>query len=150
MVRSFLRRVFRCMPPPPAGRRRAARPKARGRRPELLVLEDRWLPSTVLWNGSAGDGLWRNGANWVGGSAPGPADDAVLDDTSPPVTVTVSAGSPVSVRSLTDTKPFVISASFTVTAGTSSVSGPFTVGPPATLAASGSLTATGTATIDGA
>jgi hypothetical protein len=77
----------------------------------------------------------------------------VIDDTSPPVTVTVSsAGGPVSVRSLTDTKPFVISAgaSFPVTAGTSSVSGPFTVGPPATLAASGSLTATGTATIDGA
>src|SRR5262249_14443115 len=102
--------------------------------------------------GNVGDGLWRTAANWVGGSVPGPGDDAVIDDTSPAVTVRVSAGSPVSVRSLTDTKPFIIdpAVSFTVTAGTSSVSRPFTVRPGAPLASSGSFTATGTTTIDGA
>jgi hypothetical protein len=150
MVRSFLRRwmnlVSRPLPRGPHARRTGA-PRCR---PQVHVLEDRWLPSTILWNGNGDDGLWRTAANWVGGSVPGSADDAVIDDTSPPVTVTVSAGSPVSVRSLTDTKPFVIGASFTVTAGTSSVSGPFTVRPQAILAAAGSFTATGTTTIDGA
>src|SRR5262249_20106877 len=108
MVRSFLRKVFRRMPPSPAGRRRAAGPKARGCRPELLALEARWLPTTALGNGNAPDGLWRTAANWVGGAAPGPADDAVLDDTPPPATVTHAGGSPVSVRSLTCTKGFVL------------------------------------------
>src|SRR5262249_55136275 len=98
--------------------------------------------------------LWRNGANWVGGFVPGLGDDAVIDDTSPPVTVTVSDGGvpvPLFVRSLTDTKPFVINAvSFTVAAGPSSVSGPFTVRSGATLTVRGSFPATGSTLIGGA
>jgi fibronectin-binding autotransporter adhesin len=150
---SFLRRLSKYMLLSAACRRRAARPKARSYRPELLVLEDRCLPSTVLWNGNGHDGLWRTAANWVGGAVPGPADDAVIDDTSPAVTVTLAGNSPVSVRSLTDTKGFVLTGSLTVTAGPSSVSGAFTLAITGDLHVDGStasLTATGQTTVLGA
>jgi hypothetical protein len=128
------------------------RPKARGYRPELVVLEDRWLPSTILWNGNGHDGLWRTAANWVGGAVPGPADDAVIDNTSPAATVTLAGLTPLSVRSLTCTKHFVLTGSLTVTAGDSSISGTFTLpitgdlhveGPTATLTATGPTTVLG-------
>jgi hypothetical protein len=153
MVRSLLRRWMNLVSRPVPRGRHARRTGAPRCRPRVEVLEDRWLPSTILWNGNGGDGLWRTGANWVGGFVPGLGDDAVIDDTSPPVTVTVSDGvGPILVRSLTDTKPFVINAavSFTVAAGPSSVSGPFTVRPGATLTARGAFTATGSTLIGGA
>jgi hypothetical protein len=154
MSRSFLSRMSTYIPLSAAGWRRAARPKARGYRPELVVLEDRWLPSTILWNGGGHDGLWRTAANWAGGAVPGPADDAVIDDTSPPVTVTLAGGgSPVSVRSLTCTRGFVLTGSLTVSAGPSSVSGAFTLNITGDLRVQGttaSLTATGTTTVLGA
>jgi hypothetical protein len=56
----------------PAGRRPAARPKAWGYRPGLTILEDRWLPSTIVWSGG-GDGLWRTAANWAGVVVPATA-----------------------------------------------------------------------------
>jgi hypothetical protein len=123
--------------------------------PRLEGLEDRTVPTTITWTNGAGDGLWRTPANWTGSVAPGPADDAVIDNSTATVTVTVAAGSPVSVKSLMSSKDFVIAAnvSFTLTAGASSVSGAFTVGPNATFAETGATTtfsASGTTTVDGA
>jgi hypothetical protein len=68
--------------------RRLAGPSRRGRsagtrafRPELLQLEDRLVPSTVVWNGGPeGTGfLWNVPTNWVGGRVPMSGDDAVID-----------------------------------------------------------------------
>jgi hypothetical protein len=118
----------------------------------LVVLEDRWLPSTILWNGNAGDGLWQSAANWAGSIVPGPQDDAVIDDTSPPVTVTLAPASSVSVKRLTSTKDFVLAGSLTLTAGSSSLSGAFTLNSHAMLRVDGgttSFTATGTTMIRG-
>jgi hypothetical protein len=139
----------------PYGRRPAKPSKSRTFRPGIDFLEDRCLPSTIFWSGNGGDGLWRRADNWVGGVVPAAADDAVIDDSSPPVTVEVTAGSGITVHSLTSTKDFVVDAgvSFTVTAGGSAVSGALTVRPNATLTASGataSFTATGPTAIDAA
>jgi hypothetical protein len=117
----------------------------------LDVLEDRWLLSTILWNGNAGDGNWSTAENWVGGVLPGAADDAVIDNTSPPVTITLA--DPVTVRSLTSTKDLVVQGTLTVTAGPSSVSGALTLETTATLGVDGrttSLTATGPTTLNAA
>lgn len=35
----------------------------------------------VIWNGSAGDGNWNTGANWVGGSRPANSDVAIINST---------------------------------------------------------------------
>src|SRR5262249_38041755 len=81
------------------------------------------------------------------------ADDAVIDNTSPAVTVTLTGGAPVSVQSLTSTKDFVVQGSLTVTAGPSSVSGAFTLAHLATLGTDGqtaSWIATGPTTLNGA
>jgi hypothetical protein len=63
----------------PSRRRRPA--QARAFRPELLRLEDRLVPSTVVWDGGPqGTGtLWSDPTNWVGGHVPGGGDDAVID-----------------------------------------------------------------------
>jgi hypothetical protein len=152
MVPALLRRLLASIPLSADGRRRAARPRVRGYRPALLVLEDRWLPSTILWTGDAGDGLWQTAGNWAGGVVPGAADDAVIDDTSPPVTVTLGPAGRVSVQSLTSSKDFVLAGSLTLTAGSSSLGRAFTLNSHATLGVDGattSLTATGTTTIRG-
>ena len=152
MVPALLRRLLPPIPLSAEGRRRAARPRVRGYRPALLMFEDRWLPSTVLWTGDAGDGLWQTAANWAGGVVPGAADDAVIDDTSPPATVTLGPAVSVSVQSLTSNKDFVLAGSLTLTAGSSSLGGAFTLNSHATLRVDGtttSFTATGTTTIRG-
>ncbi len=49
----------------------------------------------VVWDGSEGNGLWTDGANWVGGSPPSNddfRDTAVFDATTTPGTVTVPNG----------------------------------------------------------
>jgi hypothetical protein len=89
----------------------------------------------------------------VGGAVPGAADDAVIDDTSPAATVTLAGGSPLSVRSLTCTKRFVLIGSLTLTAGPSSLSGVLTLAITGDLhveGATASLTATGPTTVLGA
>ncbi len=55
--------------------RKPARP--RFRRPWLEVLEDRWVPVTVMW-GNVQGGAWETPSNWVGGVLPGLNDTAVI------------------------------------------------------------------------
>lgn len=46
------------------------------------------MASEILWTGGAGNGVWSDGGNWQGGSAPGAADTAVFNGAatvSPPV-----------------------------------------------------------------
>jgi hypothetical protein len=88
--------------------RRLAGPSRRGRsaqarffRPELLPLEDRLVPSTVVWNGgSNGTGtLWNDPTNWVGGHVPRSNDDAVIDASFAGTTITANQG--VTIHSVT-------------------------------------------------
>jgi hypothetical protein len=77
MVFSFLRSLARRLArPSPRGRSRVTRTY----RPELLRLEDRMVPSTVVWDGGPeGTGtLWSDPTNWVGGHVPMSNDDAVI------------------------------------------------------------------------
>jgi hypothetical protein len=56
----------------------------------LEALERREVLSTFTWNGSAHDGNWDNGSNWVGGNAPtsGMAD-IILPRAASPQTITL-------------------------------------------------------------
>src|SRR4051812_40451348 len=56
-------------------------------------LEARALLATITWSGGAGDGFWGTMSNWTGGVAPGINDVAVIDNTSPAVTVQIASGS---------------------------------------------------------
>jgi hypothetical protein len=78
MVFSSLRNLARRLAGPSRRRRPA---QARAFRPELLRLEDRLVPSTVVWNGGPeGTGtLWSDPTNWVGRRVPMSNDDAVID-----------------------------------------------------------------------
>ncbi len=63
----------------------------------LLLLSSPAFAATIPW-AAAVSGNWSDGARWVGGVAPGPGDDAVID-VAGSYTVTLTA--PVSVQSLT-------------------------------------------------
>jgi hypothetical protein len=88
--------------------RRLAGPCRRGRsavarffRPELLRLEDRLVPSTVVWNGGPdGTGfLWNVPTNWVGSRVPISGDDAVIDASF--AGITILADQDVTIHSVT-------------------------------------------------
>jgi hypothetical protein len=78
MVFSFLRNLARRLAGPS---RRGRSAVTRAFRLELLRLEDRLVPSTVVWDGGPqGAGfLWNIPTNWVGGRVPMDGDDAVID-----------------------------------------------------------------------
>jgi hypothetical protein len=58
----------------------------------LEALERREVLSSFTWNGSAGDGIWDNGGNWVGGNAPTTGHvDIVLQSLASPQTLTLGA-----------------------------------------------------------
>jgi hypothetical protein len=96
--------------------RRLAGPSRRGRsavtrafRPELLRLEDRLVPSTVVWDGGPeGTGtLWSDPTNWVGGHVPGGSDDAVIGASF--AGVTIVANQDVFIHSVTSEAALQIS-----------------------------------------
>jgi hypothetical protein len=98
MVFSSLRSLARRLAGPP---RRGRPAQARAFRPELLRLEDRLVPSTVVWNGGPeGTGtLWNDPTNWVGGHVPGGGDDAVIDANF--AGITIVANQDVTIHSVT-------------------------------------------------
>ena len=51
--------LFRLFAPP-----RRARRAAPVSRPRIEALEDRVVPATILWTGTAGDNLWGTSGNW--------------------------------------------------------------------------------------
>src|SRR4051812_34861858 len=75
MARSQPRRSRRPSTPDPRTRVAALR--------ALEQLENRVLFATFTWDGSAGDGLWSNGANWDLNSAPNAAVDLVVFPSGP-------------------------------------------------------------------
>src|SRR5262249_46918665 len=109
----FLGKLFQRMALPPARGRGAARPKARGYRPELVELESRTLLSTIAWLRPAG-GDWDTPGNWAGGRVPISNDDAVIPFAG--ITVTHASTAADSVGSLTSEAAVDISAgSLTIT-----------------------------------
>ena len=98
MVFSSLRNLARRLAGPS---RRTHSAQARAFRPELLRLEDRLVPSTVVWNGGPdGTGtLWSDPTNWVGGRVPGGGDDAVIDANF--AGITILANQDVTIHSVT-------------------------------------------------
>ncbi|MES1165504.1 MAG: LamG domain-containing protein, partial [Verrucomicrobiota bacterium] len=68
--------------------------------------------ATVVWNGT-GTGVWADGPNWVGGSAPGATDTASFSNPAPGCTI----NAPVSVAaiSITNTVTITVSSGNTVT-----------------------------------
>jgi hypothetical protein len=97
MVFSSLRNLARRLAGPS---RRTHSAQARAFRPELLRLEDRLVPSTVVWSGGPqGTGtLWNDPTNWVGGHVPR-GDDAVIDANF--AGITIVANQDVTINSVT-------------------------------------------------
>jgi hypothetical protein len=58
-------------------------------------LESRQMPAVIVWGGGGADNLWSNGANWVGGVAPGLFDDAVFNNTSIKDSTVDAAAAPI-------------------------------------------------------
>lgn len=52
----------------------------------------------VVWNGSAADGNWNTGANWVGGSRPGNSDTAIIGTTNQAIIGATVAETGLTVR----------------------------------------------------
>jgi hypothetical protein len=98
MVFSSLRKLARRFAGPS---RRGRSAEARFFRPELLRLDDRLVPSTVVWNGGPdGTGtLWNDPTNWVGGHVPRSNDDAVIDANF--AGITIVANQDVMIHSVT-------------------------------------------------
>lgn len=91
---------------------RARRVGSIQRLPRLETLEDRSVPATIQWSAAVG-GSFTDGTKWVGGVAPGGADDAVI----PFAGITVTAGAQT-VQSLTSAATLSVSGgTFAVTAG---------------------------------
>src|SRR5712692_10167406 len=121
-------------------RRRGRHQTRRDVRPRLEVLEDRTVPSTVIWIDGSGD--WSNNTSWLDTTTqthhtPTAADNAVIDVAG--LTITHSTGSDT-VHSLVSNDGFVLSGgtlslttastidnSFTMSAGTLSGAGNLTV-----------------------
>ena len=91
MVFSLLRSLARTIAGPS---RRGRSAVTRTYRPELLPLEDRLVPSTVVWDGGPeGTGtLWSDPTNWVGGHVPGGSDDAVIGASFAGITIVANQG----------------------------------------------------------
>src|SRR5580765_4988463 len=101
----------------------ARRPRCTWRqffRPVLTRLEDLVLPSTVTWNGAAGNKLWNDAGNWVGKILPAAADDVVIS-ASGHFTISLSSAA-VSVQSLTCNQDLTVN-----TAAQLAVGGKFTL-----------------------
>jgi hypothetical protein len=97
------------------GRRPTGRRKAASHRPRVLELENRTLPSTVVWLQPVG-GDWDTPANWAGGRVPISGDDAVIPFAG--IQVTHATNSDDRVESLSSEAAINISAgSLTVTGG---------------------------------
>lgn len=92
-----------------ATRARKAGPKNTFFRPNVDVLEDRTLLSTVTWT-AGGSGDWSGANNWTDENSvhrvPGPDDDAVINTAG--ITVTHSTGADA-VNSLTSAADFTLS-----------------------------------------
>ncbi|MGO9471060.1 MAG: hypothetical protein ACLQVF_43770, partial [Isosphaeraceae bacterium] len=67
----------------------------------LEHLERRVLLSVDTWNGSAGDNLWSDPANWSEDAVPGPSDDVSIPGGFPTIEYDSSAGT-TTIDSLTD------------------------------------------------
>ena len=83
--------------------------------PVLESLESRRLLTTSVWTGAAGDHLYTDGANWVGGVAPAPGNDINFPALSTAQTVDVNVASIVGNVS--------ISGTYTITDQTLTVNG---------------------------
>ncbi len=83
--------------------RRPARRRPEGIRLWLLNLEDRSLPSVVMWNSAVAPngGSWTTPADWSTGSVPDAADDVQITGLNSGAVITYSSTSPTSIRSLT-------------------------------------------------
>jgi hypothetical protein len=98
MIQLFLFDLVKRVCRPARSRRRpAVRPSCR---PRLQVLEDRTVPTTVLWTNPAG-GDWSVASNWSTGTLPGPNDDVVIDSPISGATITRGSGATDSIHSLT-------------------------------------------------
>jgi hypothetical protein len=99
------------------------------RRFSIEKLEDRTLPSTIIWIGGSGD--WDSPGNWNSGTVPGSADDVQIN--TPGITVTHGSAAADEVHSLSTQAAIAIqqgslylpstqasgSATFTIAAGSS-------------------------------
>ena len=79
------------------------KPSRRPKRPVRLwleVLEERWAPSTDIWQPGAANALWSNKANWSEGHPPMPSEQVVFDGN--------VANKPVEIDSGVNPTPFTI------------------------------------------
>ncbi|OWK41894.1 hypothetical protein FRUB_03972 [Fimbriiglobus ruber] len=93
------------------------------------LLEDRIVPATITWDSAdhPTGGSLESGSNWLGGVAPGPNDDAVINLTQ---TGTVTASAADAVNSITTnakTTLEITGSSLALGAGNSTFGGPVTV-----------------------
>jgi hypothetical protein len=96
------------------GRLRASTRKHK-RPPFLEPLEDRVVPSTITWDGQAGDNNWGTALNWSTDTLPGSTDDVVIPDL--PGTPSITSSGTVSVQSVSSYETINIAGgSFTVAA----------------------------------
>jgi hypothetical protein len=130
--------------------KRLHRKPRRGRPlPQLEILEDRTVPTTIMWNNPAG-GNFDDLNNWNPKQVPA-GDDVAVINTAANATISILSGESFNVQAVTtgSHSTLSIAGALTVTTGTSTLSGPLTV-TNGELMVSGSgatLTANSTTTI---
>ena len=108
-------------------------------RPSVLWLEERILPSQVLWAADQ-DGSWDVPGNWSTGAVPGPGDDVVIGFSG--ITVTHDSNVSDTINSLTSQANLSISAGSLSLSAASSISGGLSL-------SGGTLTGAGDVTVSG-